>query len=228
MARRLKTRKHTKPSSVKVIVKRAQQKSPTLHSKRATRKASTMHPTTTESESSHTSSHRTATDPGRELTLRLYQERDIPRVLNMLMAAIPQLPNYAMITPNRDRILYVLEHNIMNAYAFAGWVLCDSHDVPQGCGAAWCVMSLIAEDLVADDVFMWVEPEYRSYKNAAMLVTAYVDWCKARGAKLIRASHTGGSFPKDSKEGKLYDALLRRLGFKEVGSVYHYSTYGDR
>lgn len=187
-----------------------------------------MH-TTTEKESSHTSSHPTHTDRGsRELTLRLYQKRDIPRALDMLMNALPQLPNYSMIKPDRDRIKYVLEHNVMNAYAFAGWVLCDSHDIPQGCVAAWCVMSLMSTDLVADDIFMWVEPEYRSYKNAAMLVTAYVDWCKARGAKLIRASHTGGSFPKDSKEGKLFDALLRRLGFKEVGSVYHYSAYGDK
>lgn len=186
-----------------------------------------MH-TTTERSDSHTSSHQTHTSHvDRELTLRLYQQRDIPRALEMLMGALPQLPNYSQIKPDRDRIKYVLEHNIQNAYAFAGWVLCDSHDIPQGCGAAWCVMSLMSTDLIADDVFMWVEPEYRSYKNASMLLNAYLDWCKARGAKLIRASHTGGSFPKDSKEGKMFDALLRRHGFKEVGAIYHYSTYGE-
>jgi GNAT superfamily N-acetyltransferase len=160
----------------------------------------------------------------KELTLRLYAARDIPRLLDMLMAAIPQLPNYKMIVPKRDRIRYVLEHNIDNAFAFSGWVLCDSHDVPQGCGAVWCVMSLVSEDLIADDVFMWIEPEYRTYRSASMLVKAEVEWALARGAKLIRASHTGGSFPKDTKEGKLYHALLMRLGFKEVGSIYHYTA----
>jgi GNAT superfamily N-acetyltransferase len=161
------------------------------------------------------------------LTLRLYQPRDIPTALTMLMGALPRLPNYAMIRPDRKRIEYVLTHNVDNASGFAGWVLCDSHDEVHGCGAGWCVMSLMSHDFVADDVFMWVEPEYRNYHNAALLVNTYVDWAKSKGARLIRASHTGGSFPKASKDGKLYDALLRRLGFQEVGSVYHYSTYGE-
>jgi GNAT superfamily N-acetyltransferase len=168
------------------------------------------------------------TEHSRELTLRTYQTRDIPRCLDILMAAIPQLPNYAMITPDRDRIQYVLVHNVDNANAFCGWVLCDSHDVPQGCGAGWCVMSLMSQDLVADDVFMWVEPEYRSLRNANLLFAAYQEWALGRGAKLIRATHTGGSFRKGTKEAQLWDALLRRAKFVEVGSVYHYSAYGEK
>ena len=166
-------------------------------------------------------------EESRELTLRMYQQRDVGRLINLLMQAVPQLPNYKMLEPDRDRIAYLLNHNIGNASAFCGWVLCDSHDTVQGGGAGWCVMSLVSKDIIADDAFMWVESEYRSYRSAAMLVNAYVDWAKARGAKLIRASHTGGSFPKGTREGKLYDALLSRLGFKEVGSVYHYSPKGD-
>jgi hypothetical protein len=83
-------------------------------------------------------------------------------------------------------------------------------------------------DYVADDIFMWVEPKYRSYANVRRLVGAFVEWAEARGAKLIRASHSGGSFPKGSKEAQLYDLLLTRLGFKEVGSIYHYSRYGEK
>lgn len=143
-------------------------------------------------------------------------------MIDMIERAVPQLPNYSMIVPDRERIKYLLDHNIDNAMSFACWVLCDSHDVPQGGGASWCTMSLVSKDFIADDAFMWIEPEWRSYKSAALLIHAEVDWAKSRGAKLIRASHTGGSFPKDSKEGKLYHALLTRLGFKEVGSVYHY------
>ena len=143
------------------------------------------------------------------------------------MGSIPQLPNYRMITPDRGRTEYVLKHHIDNGAAFAGWVLCDSHDQIQGIGAGWCVLNLISFDFVADDVFMWVEPEYRSYRNVAQLVKTYVAWAKARDAKLIRASHTGGSFPRGTKEAELYHALLTRLGFNEVGSVYHYSAYGE-
>jgi hypothetical protein len=164
----------------------------------------------------------------KELKLRLYEPRDIPRTLDLLCLALPQLPNYAMITPDRERIQYVLEHNIDNADAFAGWVLCDSHNTVQGFGGAWCVRSLMSLDFVADDIFMWVEPDYRSYENVRKLIHAYRDWAIGKGAKLIRASHSGGSFPKGSREAALYDILLTRLGFNEVGSIYHLSTYGDK
>jgi len=83
-------------------------------------------------------------------------------------------------------------------------------------------------DFVADDIFMWVEPDYRSYENVRKLIHAYRDWAIGKGAKLIRASHSGGSFPKGSREAALYDILLTRLGFNEVGSIYHLSTYGDK
>lgn len=162
----------------------------------------------------------------KELTLRTYEKKDIKRIIDMVLYAIPRLPNYAMITPNKERIEYVLVHNINNARSFAGWVLCDSLDVPQGMGGGWCVQNLMSLDLVADDVFMWIEPQYRTYRNVGKLIKVYVEWAQAKGAKLIRASHSGGSFPKGSKEAELYNALLNRLGFEEVGSIYHLSKYG--
>jgi GNAT superfamily N-acetyltransferase len=163
----------------------------------------------------------------KDLELRMYKPHDIPRCVHLLMNAIPQLPNYRWITPDEGRIRYVLEHNIDNAAAFAGWVLCDSHDVVYGFGGAWCVCSLMSYDFVADDIFLWVEPEYRTYKNTSKLFHAYVEWAKGKGAKLIRASHTGGSFPKGSKEAELFNAILERQGFKEVGAIFHWSGYGE-
>jgi len=173
----------------------------------------------TESESSGT---------GRDkVYVRTYQPRDIPRMIDLIDNAVRQLPNYSMITPSRERIKYVLVHNIDNATAFCGWVLCDSHDEPQGGAAGWCVQSIFSEDLVADDVIMWIEPKYRSYFAASILVNTYLDWARARGAKLIRASHTGGSWPRGSREFRLFDMLLKRLKFREVGNVYHYSEDGE-
>jgi GNAT superfamily N-acetyltransferase len=163
----------------------------------------------------------------KELLLRTYQHYDIPRAVELIMLALPQLPNYAMIKPDRERIEYVLKSGIDNGEAFAGWVLCDTHNAVQGFGGAWCVRSLMSLDYVADDIFMWVEPEYRCYANVKKLVDAFAEWAIHKGAKLIRASHSGGSFPRDTKEGQLYDALLKRLGFKEVGSIYHLSRYGE-
>lgn len=164
----------------------------------------------------------------KELTLRLYQPRDIPRLIDMFMTAIPQMPNYAMITPEPLRIEYVLRHNIQNAASFAGWVLVDSDDTPQGAAAGWCIQNIMSFDLVADDVFMWVEHEWRTLKSAGMLLRTYIEWAEARGAKLIRASHTGGTWPKGSREYDLFDKLLKQYGFTEVGSIYHRNKYGDK
>ena len=164
----------------------------------------------------------------KELTIRRYAREDIPRISELIIKSVPQMPNYAMITPDADRINYVLTGGVDNAEAFAGWVLCDTHNTIQAIGAAYCVRSIISMDFVADDLFMWVEPEYRNYANVAKFLHAYTNWARAHGAKLIRASHTGGSFPKGSREAELYHALLRRFKFEEVGSVYHLSLYGDK
>lgn len=162
----------------------------------------------------------------KDLDLRKYERRDIPRGVEMICNAVPQMPNYNMLIPDAAKIANWLNQGyILNGEAFVGWVLCDSHDTPQGFGAAWCVQSIVSYDLIGDDVFFWIEPEYRTYRNASKLYKILVDWCKARGAKLIRASHTGGVFPPDSREGKLYDAMLQRQGFHMVGNVYH---YGER
>ena len=163
----------------------------------------------------------------KDLTLRQYEPRDISRVLDLIMLALPLLPNYSMITPDRDRIGYVLRTGIDNGEAFAGWVLCDTHSIVHGFVGGWCVRSLMSMDLIADDIFLWVEPEFRSYRNTAKLIQVYKDWAVAKGAKLIRASHTGGSFPKGSQEERLFDALLIRHGFKNVGSIYHLYKYGE-
>lgn len=163
----------------------------------------------------------------KDLTVRRYESCDIPRALDLIMLALPQLPNYCMITPDRDRIEYVLKVGVDNGEAFAGWVLCDTHNVVQGFSGGWCVRSLMSMDFVADDVFLWIEPEYRSYRNATKLIQVYTDWAATKGAKLIRASYTGGSFPKGSQEERLFNALLLRQGFKNVGSIYHLSKYGD-
>ena len=163
----------------------------------------------------------------KDLTLRTYEKKDITHVIELICLAIPQLPNYKMITPDAGRIRYVLEHHIDNAAAFAGWVLCDSHDMVHGFGGGWCVGNLMSYDLVADDIFMWIEPEYRNHRNVSKLIHTFVAWAKGKGAKLIRASHSAGSFPKNSKEALLYHAMLERLGFEEVGSIYHWSGYGE-
>lgn len=157
----------------------------------------------------------------RATLVRPYEQGDIPQIVDMLVRSIPTLPNYATITPDPYKIEYTLRHGVTNGVAFGGWVLCDSHQDIKGCIGAWCVPSIMSDDLIADDIFMWIEPEHRSFIGASLLVQAYINWAMRLGATLIRASHTGGSWDKSSREFALFDLLLKRLGFNDVGSVYH-------
>jgi hypothetical protein len=143
------------------------------------------------------------------------------------MEWVPRLPNYTALTPDRKRIEYVLHHNIDNASAFACWVLCDSHDEVRGGVGGYCIMSLLSLDFVADDVFLFILPEYRTLRNTNMLISAYKEWAISHNAKIVRASHSGGSFREGSKEQTLFDELLSRQGFKLVGKIYHLNIDGE-
>lgn len=156
-----------------------------------------------------------------DLTLRAYKQGDVPHMIDIIMEYVPQLPNYKKFTMNRDRIEYVLRHNIDNANAFGCWVLCDIHDVVQGGVAGYCVMSLLSLDFVADDVFFFIMPQFRNLRHANMLIQVYKDWAISHNAKLIRASHTGGSYREGSKEQAMFDELLNRQGFRPVGKIFH-------
>ena len=159
---------------------------------------------------------------GKALELRPYQAKDFERMIDLIVEHVPKLPNYRKLKTDRKRIEYVLRHNIDNAAAFGCWVLCDTHDVVQGGVGGFCVMSLLSLDLIADDIFLFVVPEYRTLHNANQLIQVYKEWAQARGAVLIRASYSGGSFPPGTKEYEAFNMLLRRQGFVPVGTIYHY------
>lgn len=158
---------------------------------------------------------------GKQLDLRVYKAKDFKRMTDLIVEHVPKLPNYNKLRMDRDRIEYVLKHNIDNAAAFGCWVLCDTHDEVQGGVGGFCVMSLVSTDLIADDIFLFVEPEFRTLHNANKLIQVYKEWALARGAKLIRASYSGGSFPPGTKEYEAFNMLLTRQGFKPVGTIYH-------
>lgn len=151
-----------------------------------------------------------------ETTMRPYRKSDIEALCIIAREEIPKLPNYKNIVVIDKKVRFLFENNIDNA-KFLCLVLCDSHQGNiVGGVVGYCGESLFSFDPICQDQFLWIDPEYRTLKNARKLINGFLEWAKARKPQLILASHTGGL-----KSEKM-DAMLQRQGFVPVGTLYQY------
>lgn len=157
--------------------------------------------------------------------VRAYTLKDVPGIVDGVYEHLHELPNYKNVTVSKERVAYLLNNNINNNGYFACWVVVNEQDEVVGGGGGFCTPGMMTWDLIANDIFLYVVPEYRSLHTVNKLINNYKVWATARDAKLIIASHTGGVFPEGSREAMLYDAILKRHGFDPVGTVYHLNRY---
>lgn len=153
--------------------------------------------------------------PHSEVKMRPYRIEDIPQITKAVKKHLPELPHYKNITVAEDRLAYLLRHNIDRDSYFRCWVLENELGEIVGGSAGYLVPGMVTWDLIANDVFLFVFPEYRTLARANMLVKAYKDWALARGAVLITVSVQSGYEPTK------YDIFIRRLGFVQSGALYH-------
>lgn len=147
--------------------------------------------------------------------MRPYDLSDIPFIIAGVQEFVPQLPNYKDITIAPDRVDYLLRHNHTNSANFQAWVLVDKEtgQLVGGVGG-YCVPGMLTWDLVANDAFLFVLPNWRSLKNLLMLMHAYKTWAMARGAKLITASYMGGWRPEAMAK------VMERQGYIKAGDLW--------
>lgn len=150
-----------------------------------------------------------------DTVMRPYVTRDIDFLVAGVCKHVPELPHYKDITVAPERIKYLLQNNFGGGSNFAAWVLIDpvTNQLVGGV-AGYCVPGMLTWDLVANDVFLFVLPEYRSLRNLLKLMTVYKDWAKARGAKLIMASYMGGHRSESMAK------LMVRQGYMEAGTLW--------
>lgn len=152
----------------------------------------------------------------KDTILRPYQLKDIPILTAATERFIPELPQYKGISVDTKRVSHTLEHNLGNQSYFQCWVICDPKtDTPVGCGAGVCNVCAFNFDVVAQDVFLFVLPNWRSLLNLDKLMNAYKQWALARGAIIIQASQTGG-YRVDEM-----NVIMRRKGYTQVGYTFH-------
>ena len=155
-----------------------------------------------------------------KLTIRHYRRGDIAYLVEQMVTIIPSLPHYKGIQVSKPRLTYLLEQNMNPQSGFAAWVLTDNEDTPQGGVAAYCAPALFSTDLVANDVFLYIDPAHRSLVNVDLLISTYVQWARSRVAKLIKATETAGEVVVNKKQAA-FDKLLARHKFQRIGSMYY-------
>ncbi len=75
-----------------------------------------------------------------------------------------------------------------------------------------CTQSWFGNDMVANDLALFVHPDWRKSIAAEQLVLMFVHWAKLAGAKQIRPGVTTG----DDRAEKLY----QRMGFTRCGASF--------
>lgn len=150
-----------------------------------------------------------------DTTVRRYTSEDIDALIEIAMHEVPKLPHYANVKVEPTRIRFLLENSSRDESAFTILVLTNLKGKIVGGIAAYCVTQMLSWDKSTGDIFLFVDPEWRTPENVVSLMAAYVHWARRREATLIQSSHTSGY------RGKEFEELLKRkCGFEVVGTLY--------
>ena len=151
------------------------------------------------------------------LRVRRYEEKDIPGLRGRVMVEVPKLPHYVGITVNAERLDQILYAGLLSEEQFMCRALVTPDDEIVGGVCGYCVTQLLSFDKMTGDIFLFIDPEWRSLPNVLKLMIAYRDWGIERGATIISATQTGGF--KQDQLGKL---LERFGGYEPIGTIYYY------
>ena len=154
--------------------------------------------------------------PFTSATVRPYVFEDIDWLIETATREVPRLPNYRNVVVDPVALRFLFEKNMENKN-FLTLVLCQGGRRIGGVvgKAGPCLFSF---DVVVQDSFLWVDPDFRILANVRLLIASYLNWARSLNPTVIMASHTGGT-----KEDKM-SLLLQREGFVPVGTLYHYRS----
>lgn len=139
---------------------------------------------------------------------------DIPRMVELGRAMHGESPVFRRLAFDAQRLAGTIGRAIDSDSGFA---FVSEHDgMVVGGFLAMVTPHWFSSDLVACDLALFIDPEYRGGMAAVRLISAYVDWAKSRGAALIQIGvMTGVNVDKT-------EALLHRLGWHRSGLVMEF------
>lgn len=143
------------------------------------------------------------------MILRLATHDDLPAIA-ALGRVMHEESSYAPMDYNVDRVKETIS-DLMNKSQFVVVAEDTNGDVIGGM-AGMVTQSWFGEDMVANDLALFIHPNHRGGMLVVRLVKHFATWARLAGAKQIRPGVTTGS--------SAAEALYQRLGFARVGAVF--------
>lgn len=143
---------------------------------------------------------------------------DIPAIVAFSIAMHAESPQYRAMNLNPDKVAAALEAMLGRPLTALVLVI-DNGGTLDGGAIAHIESPWFSDDLVAQEVAMYIRPEKRGGLSAARLVAKMDAWAQAMGAKLLQAGCTTGVTAE--RTIRLYE----HLGFSRVAigveRLYH-------
>ena len=139
--------------------------------------------------------------------MKLATYEDIPRVVDLVMNFIANSP-YSNEANSVEKVTATIEHMVRDR-SKGIVVLYVVDDEPVGLIGGVATEMVFSHDVVATELFWWVDPEFRSRKSLA-LKEAFEYWARRIGAKFVSMSSL------DERVGRFYE----RSGYRKVENAY--------
>lgn len=143
------------------------------------------------------------------MKLRMATVDDLPAIVG-LGCIMHQESSFAPMDYDVDRVKETFS-DLMNKSQFVV-VSEDTNGEVISCMAGMCTQSWFGNDMVANDLAIFIHPDHRGGMLAAKLIKTFVQWAKLAGAKQIRPGVVSGS--------RTAEALYDRLGFTRCGATF--------
>lgn len=145
------------------------------------------------------------------MEVRRIIKKDIPKILEMGRLMFEESA-YNSLEYSPERCVDLC-NRVIEDKSYLGIVVLDGETI---CGmlGAYIGMTDFTEDLIANDILIYVLPEYRGTAAFPWLFRYFMKWAGMNGAKLMLLGTSAGINP--GAVGRLY----QKYGFTPVGGIY--------
>jgi len=104
-------------------------------------------------------------------------------------------------------------HQVLFDPSYFG-VICEDKDKIIGLMICYVSAYYFGNDLLAQDMILYIDPSRRGGVGASRMIVEYVEWAQSKDCKEVLLGQTAGIDPE------VVDKLYTHAGFKLIGQLY--------